>query len=113
MKKSNKMHANNLLSVIEELVDKAVEEKLENYIKFLMAQVINIDECNGRAQIKYLEIDGNSGQQNYNTLNVAVKTEEKIAVGDLVLVLYTKNFNSAFISGKISNSYYSRRGISE
>ena len=107
MKKERRSQADCFLAVIEGMVTKILEEKLQNYVKFLVAQVVNIDTYNGRARVKYLEIDKH-GNTNSNFLDVAVKTEELIKKDDTVLVLYVKNLSNAFISGKMTSTYYSR-----
>ena len=87
MLKQTEKLANDLISNIQSAAIKTAMNQNSSFVNYFIGTVSNIDETNGRALVRYMttQQDGTTG---YSNIEVAVKTEESIAVGDLVIVFY-------------------------
>lgn len=106
LKQTDKL-ANDLISNIQSAAIKTAMNQNSSFVNYFIGTVSNIDETNGRALVRYMttQQDGTTG---YSNIEVAVKTEESIAVGDLVIVFYLGNLTDSFLFGKMTSTYNSR-----
>lgn len=107
MLKQTEKLANDLISNIQSAAIKTAMNQNSSFVNYFIGTVSNIDETNGRALVRYMttQQDGTTG---YSNIEVAVKTEESIAVGDLVIVFYLGNLTDSFLFGKMTSTYNSR-----
>lgn len=107
MLKQTEKLANDLISNIQNAAIKTALNQNSSYVNYFIGTVANIDETNGRALVRYMttQQDGTTG---YSNIEAAVKTEENILVGDLVVVFYFNNLTDSFIFGKMTSTYSSR-----
>lgn len=102
MKKQKEKIASGLLSVIEEYSHKVISEQLRGYVQFFIGTVINLDEKNGHAKVRYISENSSNG---YTDIQVTIKTQEKIKINDAVIVIYVNNLTNSFIIAKLSSNY--------
>ena len=107
MLKQTEKLANDLISNIQSAAIKTAMNQNSSFVNYFIGTVANMDETNGRALVRYMvtQQDGTTG---YSNIEAAVKTEEDIAVGDLVIVFYFGNLTDSFIFGKMTSTYSSR-----
>ena len=97
--------ASGLIELIQQTADKIIREKLQDYLQFAIGTIDNIDEIKGRALVKIASADNEMDK--YTTVEATIKTDEKIAVGDVVVIIYLRNKTDIFILCKMTSTYES------
>lgn len=78
--------ANQLLGLIDERVDKAINETAKDYLK---KKVAIVDDYNEETLVTYVKIPTDENENIYSFYN---KTGGDLQIGDYVIVQYTTNF---------------------
>ena len=104
--------SNNLMNSIQDLSLKAVQGEVESVVRFFVGTVVNLDELNGRAKVRYMNISA-EGESGYTDIECAIKTDEIIEINDVVIAFYIRNLSNSFIFGKMTSTYYSNKVFSD
>ena len=97
--------ASGLIELIQQTADNIIREKLQDYLQFAIGTIDNIDEIKGRALVKIASADNEMDK--YTTVEATIKSDEKIAIGDVVVIIYLRNKTDIFILCKMTSTYES------